>query len=267
MAIIIDNGSDPDTVRALQGLAEFSNIVLNANKKNLGIAEALNQGVQIAGQLGFHWIVTFDQDTSLHINMLQHLLEVYAKCRERNVLLGANYWDARKNRNFLQCRDVNAAFHERKTLITSGTLTPIRLFQEIGPFRKDYFIDSVDHEICLRARAHGWQILISCKPCMSHSIGSEMDGASWLRKKLSFNHSPARKYFIARNTITTTRLYFWREPLWCLRQICRLMADILSVVLFERQKSKKMWAFAVGLGHGMLGKLGPLEEAWPNGFR
>lgn len=68
------------------------------------------------------------------------------------VLIGGNYWNTHAQRHFLHARRA-LLFRERKTLITSGMLIPLSLFGKIGMFREDYFIDSVDHEFCLRARA------------------------------------------------------------------------------------------------------------------
>jgi len=146
-------------------------------------------------------------------------------------------------------------------------LVPLSLFKAIGLFREDYFIDSVDHEFCLRARAHGCRILISCRPVMEHNIGAHVVNASRLRQFMSFNHSPARKYFIARNTIATVKLYFFQEPLWSMRQGWRLLSDFASILLFENEKLKKAEAFMVGAIHGIIGRTGRIEEAWPNGSR
>jgi rhamnosyltransferase len=100
---------------------------------------------------------------------------------------------------------------------------------------------------------------------MDHSIGSGFKHASQLRQVLSFNHSPVRKYFIARNAIVTAKTYFLREPAWGMRQGLRLVADFASILLFESEKLKKITAFMVGVAHGMSGKMGPIEKTWPNG--
>ena len=182
-------------------------------------------------------------------------------------MVGSNYWDVHRGRNFVRCAEKGSVYRERKTLITSGTLAPLSLFQNIGLFREDYFIDSVDHEFSLRARAHGYRLLISCRPLMQHSIGAGVGHTSQLRQFLSFNHSPARKYFIARNTVATATAYFLQEPAWALRQGWRLVSDLASILLFEREKRKKAKAFLVGVMHGIAGKMGPIEKTWPDGLR
>jgi rhamnosyltransferase len=265
LVIIVDNGSA--SVAMLRNRVRLPHVHLITNQANLGIAAALNQGVNLALQEGFEWVVTLDQDTMLAADMLATLLDVYQKSGGGNVLIGSNYWNAHKGCNFIQCGDTEAGFQERKTLITSGTLVPLSLFRTIGFFREDYFIDSVDHEFCLRARTHGCRILISCRPVMWHNIGEHVENAGLLRQFMSFNHPPARKYFIARNTIATVKLYFFQEPMWSMRQGWRLLSDLASILLFENEKVKKTTAFMVGVVHGMAGKMGPIEKAWPNGSR
>lgn len=263
LVIVVDNGSLSSVMPDAQ--AGLPQVYLVANQTNLGIAAALNQGVELAKQRGFEWVVTLDQDTVVATEMLATFIDVYRRSGGGNVMIGSNYRDVHRRRNYIQC--TNAYFMERKTLITSGTLVPLELFDAIGFFREDYFIDSVDHEFCLRARAHGCRILISCSAVMEHNIGAHVAGASRLRQFMSVSHSPTRKYFIARNTIATVKSYFFREPMWGMRQGWRLLSDFASILLFEREKLKRTTAFMVGVAHGFTGKLGPIEKTWPNGAR
>lgn len=269
LVIIVDNGSQSIAADMLHNQAMLPHVLLATNQANLGIAAALNQGVELAVQQGFEWIVTLDQDTLLCPDLLATLLDVYEKSGGGNVMVGSNYWDTHRKRDFIQCKNntYQKCFLERKTLITSGTLLSLSLFMAIGLFREDYFIDSVDHEFCLRARAHGCRILISCRPVMSHSIGARVENAGRLRQFLSFNHSPARGYFIARNTIATAKSYFLQEPMWSIRQGCRLLFNFASILLLDSEKLKKTTAFMVGIAHGITGKMGSIEKAWPNGTR
>lgn len=263
--IIVDNGSQHAVIPGNR--LALPNVRLVANQTNLGVAAALNQGVNLAMREGFEWVVTLDQDTIPATDMLATLLDVYRKSGGGNVIMGSNYWDAHRRHNFIRCADAEGGFRERKTLITSGTLVPLSLFKAIGLFREDYFIDSVDHEFSLRARAQGFRILISCRPVMRHSIGAHVENAGRLRQFMSFDHTPARKYFIARNIIATIKLYFFLEPVWSMRQGVRLLSDFASILLFESDKLKKTTAFMVGIAHGLAGKMGPIEKTWPNGSR
>ena len=265
LVIVIDNDSPPETIRMLRGFAHFPQVSLVENQVNLGLATALNQGVDLALKLGFKWFVTLDQDTKIADDLLATLILVYEKNGEGRVMIGSNYWNEHSQKYFIRCDGSAGGFRERKTLISSGSLISAAMVADIGLFRDDYFIDSVDHEFCLRARKHGWRILISCKPVLFQRIGSRIENDNWLRKFMAFNHSPVRKYFISRNTVATVKIYLYREPSWCVRQGLRLMYEFVSILLFENSKMKKSTAFIVGMIHGVLGKMGPIEKSWPNG--
>jgi rhamnosyltransferase len=265
LVIIVDN--DSHYLALTDNPYSSPRIRFIANQANLGIAAALNQGVDLALQEGFEWVVTLDQDTMLSADMLATLLDVYQNSNLNSVMIGRHYWAAHRKRNFIRCADAETVFQERKTLITSGTLVPLSLFKTIGHYREDYFIDSVDHEYCLRARAHGYRIIISCRPVMNHNIGAPVENGSRLRQFMSFSHSPTRKYYMARNIIATVKTYFFREPMWSFRQGWRLLSIVASILLFENEKLKEAVFFMVGVAHGITGKMGPIEQAWPNGSR
>jgi rhamnosyltransferase len=265
--IVVDNGSQGVAAEMLHGLKDGRQVLLAVNNANLGVAVALNQGVALALQQGFEWGVLLDQDTLVFPDMLESLLAAHIECGGGNALVGGNYHDVHRNRNFIECKNNGQGYKKRKTLITSGTLASLDLVTRIGGFREDYFIDSVDHEFCLRARSHGCTVVITCKPVMSHSIGAPMESAGWLSKFTSFNHSPARKYYIARNTIATAKSYLIHEPAWAMRQVWRLIFDFCSIWFFEAEKPKKAMAFLMGITHGLVGKMGSIDKAWPNGGR
>ncbi len=267
LVIVVDNASTLVSPEKLKILSQRPGTHWVFNDSNRGIATALNQGVACAGDKGFIWAVTFDQDTLAAPDLLMTLAQVYAASAEDRVLLGGNYEDVHKHRDFVEAQYPGQLFQERKTLITSGMLIPVAATVALGGFREDYFIDSVDHEFCLRARANGYRILISCKPVMRHSIGSKMEASRHFSRFASFNHSPTRKYFIARNTLTTARLYFFREPLWSMRQGWRLASDFASIILFEKNKLKKAKAFLSGLCHAVLGRMGPVTDIQANNWK
>lgn len=256
---LIDNGSSPTSKAMLVESTDTPRLHVQWNAVNHGIAAALNQGVALAERAGFEWAVTFDQDTVIHPNLLQTLLEVAGLHTPRAVLVGANYRDIHRGKNAGRCTKPGERQMKRKTLITSGTLLPLHFTDSIGGFREEYFIDSVDHEFCLRASANQCDVVMTCAPLMDHRIGMPAAGGSFFRH-FSSNHPPLRKYFIARNAVATIRAYMLREPFWSIRQVFRLLAELASIVLHEGQKRQKASAFARGLWHGLTGRTGPNER-------
>ena len=63
--VVVDNGSDTSEIEPLRAISRTLGFHLIENSENLGIAEALNQGVLWAKNEGFPWVVLFDQDSGI----------------------------------------------------------------------------------------------------------------------------------------------------------------------------------------------------------
>jgi rhamnosyltransferase len=254
--VIVDNTPEEDAARGLENaLHGLPQVHLISNEANLGISVALNQGLHYAVNAGCKWALTLDQDTQCFPDMVSTLLKVSQACTPMPAVVGGNYLDPR-SRNPKVAISEAGAFLPQKTVITSGSLVDARLALAIGGFREDYFIDQVDHEFCLRARAHGHQVVISRKPVMAHSVG-ESGGVRMPWLGTLPNHPPVRKYYIARNTVVTVKAYWRREPQWCLRRLARLLLGLGGMAFLEKQGFAKVSAFAGGIADGLRGRMGP----------
>lgn len=244
--VLVDNTPEgatlaelPDTVRLL------------ANGRNLGIATALNQGLACAQLDGCTWAASFDQDTDVGPDYLESVVAIAARYAPVPSLVGANYTDHEQGRVAHLVPSGAGDVCSRLTLITSGTFMPVDFAVAIGGFRDDYFIDSVDHEFCLRAGCRGARVLLTSKPYMRHRMGN---GGARLGLRLSFQHPPVRRYYIARNTLLTARANALRHPAWAFRQAGRLVGEGVAIMVLEQDRSAKMRAFARGLWHGLIGR-------------
>jgi rhamnosyltransferase len=235
------------------------------NTNNLGVAAALNQGLKQALEWNCDWLLTLDQDSHCYPDMVQTLLHVHANCVPPAAVIGGNYLDTRNGKTRVTV-GTDGEFLDQKTVITSGCLVDARFAQRIGGFREDYFIDQLDHEFCLRARSHGGKVVISRKPAMKHSVGE--DGGVWL-PPLGYlpNHSPLRKYYVARNSLVTIFTYWRREPDWCLRRLVRLVMGLLLMATLEQHRLAKVAAFFIGVADALRGRMGPCTRESINRFR
>lgn len=254
--VVVDNTPEEGAARKLEGMLHgLPQVHLISNRANLGISAALNQGLHHAVNAGCKWALTLDQDTQCYPDMVSSLLAVCEACMPTPAVVGGNYLDPRSRHPKVAIGEAGT-FLVQKTVITSGTLVGARLALAIGGFREDYFIDQVDHEFCLRARAHGLQVVISRKPVMAHSVG-ESGGVRMPWLGVLPNHPPVRKYYIARNTVVTVKAYWRREPQWCLRRLARLLLGLGGMVFLEKQGFAKVRAFTSGIADGLRGRMGP----------
>lgn len=261
--ILIINQCDQNTLTNLRKqLPKADNHHIIQNPKNMGLAYALNQGIESAYDLDLTWALLLDQDTTVDENIIHTLSNTIEYIPEESFLLGSNYRSKHNSLAAYKCKQKNCTFKKVSTIITSGSILNLITTKEIGTFNSDYFIDSIDHEYCLRARSLGFQIYITCEPVMTHDIG--VQDTNWLNRIqcfLSHPHTPERKYYVIRNTIITANKYITKFPLWSLRQLLRVFADILSTILFENQKLLRLNHTVAGIKSGFRSefKPGPLE--------
>jgi rhamnosyltransferase len=208
---------------------------------NKGIAWALNVGIKEAIKLGFNWVITFDQDSLPN----QYLLDYYSRVleSEKNVgIVGTQFSE-----------DVGAfsqiSWKESLTIITSGTLHPITLFDSVGFYNEKLFIDCVDFDFSMRVKLAGYKVLRIEQPLLSHKLGTPV-------KKYgieSSNHNLIRRYYYARNHVFLTRNYFSKFPFWILTKNYFFTKSIFQLLLVEDNVFKKLKTISKGIKDGYKG--------------
>jgi len=259
--VIVDNHSDEEAVHMLRALCQAENAELIENKENLGIAAALNQGVTRAIELGYSWALTLDQDSWPEPRLVDALDKIYASHpeREKVKMIGSNYILPATGHMAFEPGSTTPSFIETECVITSGSLMSLKAFEEVGPFREDFFIDQVDDEYCLRLRSYGYKVLISSKPLMIHSCGN-VSIRKHLWREVCSNHSPLRRYYITRNRLILYRIYACKEPYWVKHSLRTMLGEIRLIILCEDRKIKKLLAILLGILHAILGRMGRIQN-------
>jgi rhamnosyltransferase len=252
--IVVDNDSGDAAVAMLRGIASRQGAKLRLNPANLGIAAALNIGMGTAIADGYEWALLLDQDTVVGDDIVETLSAVYEAFaeKERLALIGSNHRDPISGELFLRGRsDDHSSWREVKTAITSGSLIPRSSYEAIGPFREEFFIDCVDIEYCLRARALGFKVIMARKPLMQHSIGTvTMHRLPW-KSVAASNHSPARRYYMTRNQVVLAREYLWKEPGWAFTTMYSHLKSTTAVCVLEKDVLRKLKYTAIGVLDGL----------------
>ena len=243
--VVVDNSIDD---------IKFSDMLLDRvtlikNSKNLGIAKAINQGISHLADKGYEWVACFDQDTLINDNYLATISKAIMEAGYKECICGSSF----KENRLASWTESKKSYKHCKTVITSGSMFPISLWHKLEKFNESYFIDSVDHEFCLKARSKKYPVIKSTIINIEHEIGTKNHPKGFGFVPV---HPPIRKYYIARNVILTVKQFFSREPLWCLKQFARLFIEFFSVVLIETGKTEKLQFFFLGLAHGLTGRKG-----------
>ena len=253
--VIIDNHSNSTATTMLHNLSCWdSQIYLMINDDNLGIATALNQGMQWAKERGYQWAILFDQDSIATDSMIEVLQAVYDdyKPKDKIAVIGSNYYEVNSHRllkNFKSNGD--RLWVKWDTVITAGSLLSITAFEFIGPFRDEFFIDMVDHEYCLRAYSKGFKIILACKPLMYHAIGITTTHKLPWQKTITTNHSKFRRYYMARNHAVLVREYLFKNPKWILKSLYSRFRSTTLMCFFEKDRLIKLQLMILGAFDGL----------------
>jgi rhamnosyltransferase len=132
------------------------------------------------------------------------------------------------------------------------------MFDRIGEFRDEFFIDYVDADFCFRARTMGLRVIKTRKSLMSHAIGASTQHDILGIHKWTSNHSADRRYYIARNdTIMLKEHAGLPWGAWALKSLGRRVRTGKRILLYEDSKFSKLSAVAHGWWDGVRGNLGP----------
>jgi rhamnosyltransferase len=250
--VVVDNGSSPSAREMLRNAAG-PDVELILNDANLGVATALNQGVGRVRERSFRWALTLDQDSVVEPFLVEALLEAYGAfpARDMVAVVGSNYYDEKRSKTLVPESPAQPSCLEQTTVITSGSMVSMDAYAKVGPFRDDFFIDHVDDEYCLRARAMGYKVILCRRPVIRHSIGGAvgkriLGGTVW-----SSNHSAARRYYMLKNFTVLARAYWKAEPVWMAHRLLRHAAFFVLMALFEEEKTAKIRNIARGIMDGV----------------
>lgn len=263
--LVVDNGSPAD---ALRGIETLEGVELLRLEKNEGIARALNLGMARAEAAGAGWVVTFDQDSRPAPGFRAALLATAARTPEAALIgpfieeacVGARArWLRRHPRCglFFRCVPCEGAdLHNVSMVITSGALTSVRAWRELGGFDEELFIDYVDTDFCLRARRAGWRITVCAGARLSHHLGRRELRRALGRNFFPTHHSALRHYYIARNRVKMLGRHALATPHWLAFECCSVAMWIFRVLAFEERRRAKFGAMLAGTWDGLLGRYG-----------
>jgi len=255
---VVDNGSNAEGQRILIEALKLGRVSVLYNSENMGIAAALNRGVTYARDHGFYWVATFDQDSTASESLIHNMLSAWNGCpfRSEVPLIAPRYQDSNTGVISGYAKDSTAPYAEITTTITSGNLVQTKIFDKVGLFAEDFFMDYVDHEFCLRLRSKGCRLIEVWDAVLMHSLGNMTQHRVFGKTFKTFNHTPLRRYYATRNRIIVCRRYGLKFPRWLLKDLGNFFRELAGIVLFETKAGAKIAAVIRGMSDGLLGKTG-----------
>jgi len=250
-------------------LFQSSQVRIIDNPGNIGLASALNVGILEAKKQGAEMVGMFDQDTLLPEDFLQNMLKHINdyQGQKKPALFSPVFFnhvtdDYGSIINFKPFRLIRSKPDKQESVthpqyvITSGSFIPISVLDEVGLMREELFIDFVDIEWCLRARAKGYEVVSFTQIEIAHHLGDS--SVSFMGTNYPI-HSPLRMYYYFRNAIYLYRL---REIDWNWRLVdaTRNLFRFLFYMLFVKNRLTYFRYIMKGYYHGFIKKMGKLEE-------
>jgi rhamnosyltransferase len=257
--VVVDNASSAEERISLRAASQILGFNLIENGENLGIAEALNQGVRWAKSRGYSWVILFDQDSEITDEFIDQIFmawETHPHC-ERVASIHPKYVDPETGLevHIPLANDGSPVFP-----MTAGSLMPAWIFDKIGPFASEYFIDLVDWEYCFRIRAAGFLIAGARQAKLLHSPGSPSRTTILGRTMLHSQHNAIRRYYISRNCIAFYRMYLLAFPGWILQAAYRQLHDTVVCLIADENRARQFRNFLLGTLDGLTGRMGKREN-------
>ena len=226
--VVIDNNStNCDSI--IKELKKITNTTVICNKRNYGIAYALNQALDFSSQRGKRYLLTMDQDSDISREDVEELIKGIAS-HNKVLSVGPFY----NSKGIIEEKETRLVDY----LITSGNLVDVDAIKSIGGYDNGLFIDCVDIDFSWNIRANGYKLLKVGNTGMRHKIG-EYEFSKLFNIRYQ-SHSAFRYYYMYRNNIIMYRRYKRLFPKQCLKLFLSLMLSMIKLLVLESSKKDKL---------------------------
>ncbi len=233
--IIFDNGSkNNEDVNIIA--RKYDNVQIIDGGENKGIGYALNRITEQAKNVGAKWVLLLDQDSITPANIID-TFEKYTSADKVAMVVPKVEDDNRSDDTSVEDNKTE----EVGIAITSGSYINIDIWESIGRFREDFFIDAVDSEYCIRVFFKGYKTLRINSVILRHELG-KAEKAMFLYVS---NHNAMRRYHIARNNTYVASVYQKKLHSNYDRNQRKEVAEFLDKLVLKRTNKIRQFKFIV----------------------
>ena len=246
---VIDNTPDESNKELLPESKKIEYIFYN---KNTGIAFPLNDAAKKSIKEGFDWMLTMDQDSKFLGDEVLKMLKYIEKndCQKIGLI---SPWH-KINTNPKKPKD---KVDYPVEVMTSGNIINLNAYQKIGGYKDWFFIDCVDFDYCMNLHLHNYKIVRLNYIELNHSLGDICIKHHLGRDFVCSNHNYIRRYYMVRNTFYINDLYKDKFSDYCSFLKRGLRGQLMNIILFEKDKYRKIRNMYRGYRDYRCGKKGP----------
>jgi rhamnosyltransferase len=267
--------NSPIEIQAVTRLREAAagRLILNEPGGNRGLGEAYDALLGTASAHGAEFLLLLDQDSTPTLQMISRLVDAHrhlAARGERPALVGPQPVDESGKPMRIPVRQGSPApasvpgTVRVEFAISSGSLLGVEVARAVGGFRRDFFIDAIDLEWCMRANHRGYSVWVARDVVMSHRLGRgiiRVPGGLLLT-----DQPPRRLYTYLRNQLAMMRL-----PHVPVRHKAKTALSfplrIATYLAHNRFSAESRAAVLNGILDGIRNRLGPPDRATQSPFR
>jgi rhamnosyltransferase len=197
-------------------------------------------------------VLLLDQDSVLDPAQVRKLV---AHLADPTVAIAAPApWDAVRS-SFIDPRTVmRPQLADLDVVITSGMVVRRSLFDELGGFREEFFVDCVDQDFCLRLRRGGKRIVQDKRILLPHALGALTEHRFLIGRVRVTHHPTWRLYWVIRNGTVLVRENWRAAPAWCLAWVLIMLRWVLLTAIYEQPRRARLSTIWRGFLDGLRGR-------------
>lgn len=212
--IVVDNASDDGSVALLQ--QEFPNVRYIRSETNLGYTGGNNLGLNVAFEMGSHYVFFLNNDTVVSDNIFELATFLTTNSDVGMVAPLTYYYDNPKitsfggghlNRNTGRISFINKGKRYENILDKviycsflegAALMARTELVNRVGGFNDDYFLTSEESELCVRIMDMGYRLALITSCSVWHKVSQTMKPGSELINYFVYRN---RLFFIRNNAL------------------------------------------------------------------
>lgn len=220
-------------------------------KENKGVSYALNVAAKESIKKGYNWMLTMDQDSIFKKGELDKLIDYIDTNKDSKVGLVCPWHSIATNPD-----KPKEEIDYPVEVMTSGNIINLKAYTKIGGYKDWLFIDCIDFDYCMNLNVHGYKIVRLNYAELEHQLGDICVKHHLRRDFVCSNHNYIRRYYMARNIYYIGDLYGKDFPDYCQFLKRGLRGQLMNIVLFEKDKFRKVRNIYRGIKDYKKGKTG-----------
>ena len=263
--LIYDNGS-ANINAIIDGLQEY-NCIWEIRPSNMGIGEALYDGINYAYKHGYKYIYTLDDDTVSNHDVVKLAVSELEKDDSLAIIAAGTQLrlDEDFSKNSYESK-IDYVTKERGVM-TAGSCARVEYILNEGNYKKEWFIDWIDWEMYNRLIKRGYKVALHRGAAQRHSEGNRLVKKFFGKNVISQDYPAFRLYYRSRNLVLLRALNMDDEYYRKRAFKSDFSYRIKCILAIEKNKIKKLAAILRGIINGkkMLrtGKTIPYSKKFP----